>query len=222
YITWALVPAAMIMVMPGLESRFTWPIGHFKTPYLGFGLLPLVLVLCLWVLHASIQAGDPQPLPYLPVLNPLELSQCLVLIVILWWGWRGWVKISEKLRWYTLPVLAFVALNGMIARATHYLGSVAFEAEALWSSPTYQSAVSITWTLAALGIMVAATRLKQRTAWIAGAALLGGVVVKLFLIDLADIATVARIVSFIVVGLLILLIGYLSPLPPRMKEDAEP
>ncbi|MEN8108486.1 MAG: DUF2339 domain-containing protein, partial [Pseudomonadota bacterium] len=33
YITWALVPAAMIMVMPGLESRFTWPIGHFKTPY---------------------------------------------------------------------------------------------------------------------------------------------------------------------------------------------
>ena len=222
YITWSLVPAAIIMVMPRLESRFTWPIGQFKMSYLGHGLLPLVLVLCLWVLHASIQAGDPQPLPYLPVLNPLELSQCLVLIVILWWSWKGWMEISEEVRWYTWPVLVFVALNGMIARSTHHLGNVAFETEALWSSPIYQSVASITWTLIALGIMVTATRLKQRTAWIVGTALLGGVIVKLFLIDLADIGTVARIVSFIVVGLLILLIGYLSPLPPRIKEDAEP
>jgi uncharacterized membrane protein len=68
---------------------------------------------------------------------------------------------------------------------------------------------------------VLATRLKQRIAWVAGAALLGAVVVKLFLVDLADIGTIARIVSFIVVGLLILLIGYLSPLPPRTKEQTE-
>ena len=210
------------MVMSRLEARFKWPIGHFKAAYCGPGLLPLVLVLALWVLHAGSQVGDPQPLPYLPVVNPLELAQCLVLIVILWWSWRGGVKISEQLRWYTWPVLAFVTLNGMIARATHYLGNVGFEAEALWTSPTYQSVVSITWTLAALGIMLAATRLQQRTAWAVGAALLGVVVVKLFLIDLADIGTVARIVSFTVVGLLILLIGYLSPLPPRLKEDVEP
>jgi len=49
--------------------------------------------------------------------------------------------------------------------------------------------------------------------------LLGAVVVKLFLVDLADIGTIARIISFIVVGLLILVIGYLSPMPPKEKEE---
>jgi len=45
------------------------------------------------------------------------------------------------------------------------------------------------------------------------------VVAKLFLIDLADIGTVARIVSFIGVGLLLLIIGYFAPIPPRQTES---
>jgi len=182
-------------------------------------LLPLVLLLGIWVAHASVQVGDPRPLPYLPLLNPLELSQFLVLVTILWWIRHGWVKISTQSIWQIGSGLVFIAMNGVIARATHHLGNIAFSIDSLWSSPTYQSAVSITWTLAALGVMLAATRLKQRIAWISGAALLGAVVLKLFLVDLADIGTIARIVSFIVVGLLILLIGYLSPLPPREKEQ---
>jgi uncharacterized membrane protein len=221
YISWALVPAVVVMGLPRLESKLQWPIQQFKTAYLGLGLLPLVLVLGVWVLHASVQPGDPWPLPYLPVLNPLELSQCLVLSVILWWSWGGWVKISNESRWYAWSVLAFVTLNGMIARATHHLGNIEFDAWTLWSSPIYQSVLSISWTVAALSIMVTATQFKQRAAWIVGAVLLGAVVAKLFLVDLADIGTVARIVSFIVVGLLILLIGYISPLPPRTKERTE-
>jgi len=45
--------------------------------------------------------------------------------------------------------------------------------------------------------------------------LLGIVVLKLFTIDLASSGTIQRIISFIVVGLLILIIGYLSPVPER-------
>ena len=75
------------------------------------------------------------------------------------------------------------------------------------------------WTVAALVAMLSATWLKQRVAWLAGAALLAAVVTKLFLIDLYDVGTVARIVSFLFVGLLILVVGYLSPLPPRSKEE---
>jgi uncharacterized membrane protein len=48
-----------------------------------------------------------------------------------------------------------------------------------------------------------------------GAALMGIVVLKLFVVDLSGIGTVERIVSFIGVGLLMLLVGYLSPVPPR-------
>jgi uncharacterized membrane protein len=48
--------------------------------------------------------------------------------------------------------------------------------------------------------------------------LLALVVVKLFAVDLSRVGGVARIVSFIGVGLLLLLIGYLAPVPPRRKE----
>ena len=67
--------------------------------------------------------------------------------------------------------------------------------------------------------MFGATRLRARNHWWVGGALLAAVVTKLFSVDLADIGTVARIVSFVVVGALILVIGYVSPLPP--KESAE-
>jgi uncharacterized membrane protein len=46
------------------------------------------------------------------------------------------------------------------------------------------------------------------------ATLLGVTVVKLFFVDLGEIGTVARIVSFITVGILMLVIGYLAPTPP--------
>jgi uncharacterized membrane protein len=44
---------------------------------------------------------------------------------------------------------------------------------------------------------------------------LAAVVLKLFVVDLAGIGTLARIVSFLAVGALMLVIGWFSPLPPR-------
>ena len=52
----------------------------------------------------------------------------------------------------------------------------------------------------------------------AGAALLGVVVVKLLLNDLSNTGTVARIVSFIGVGAGLLVIGYVAPVPPGETE----
>jgi uncharacterized membrane protein len=52
----------------------------------------------------------------------------------------------------------------------------------------------------------------------AGAGMMGIVVVKLFLVDLAGTGTVARIASFMSVGLLMLLAGYVSPLPPAASR----
>ena len=48
--------------------------------------------------------------------------------------------------------------------------------------------------------------------------ILGVVVLKLFAIDLSNSGSVARIVSFMGVGGLMLLIGYLAPLP---REDGK-
>jgi uncharacterized membrane protein len=40
------------------------------------------------------------------------------------------------------------------------------------------------------------------------------VIAKLFLVDLSRIGSIERIVSFVGVGLLMLIVGYLSPIPP--------
>ena len=69
----------------------------------------------------------------------------------------------------------------------------------------------------ALASMLFATRRGYRALWITGAALMAVVVVKLFIVDLAKLGGVERIVSFIAVGVLMLVIGYVAPVPPRSK-----
>ncbi len=217
-----LIPAAVILGLPRLAERLSWPLRTFKAAYLDRGLPPLVVVAGLWVLHGSTQPGDPAPLSYVPLLNPLELGQCVTLAAIFGSVLRNWNWVTRPARWYGLSSLAFVALNGAIARASHFLTGVPFDLAALWASPRYQTAVSITWAVVALAVMVGGSRLRERAAWIAGTTLLAAVVAKLFIVDLAGIGTVPRIVSFIVVGVLILVIGYLSPLPPRAGEQPVP
>ncbi len=50
---------------------------------------------------------------------------------------------------------------------------------------------------------------------------MGLVVLKLFIIDLGNTGTVARIVSFLGVGALLLVVGYFAPAPPRQQADLE-
>jgi uncharacterized membrane protein len=58
-----------------------------------------------------------------------------------------------------------------------------------------------------------------RFVWLTGAGLLAVVVIKLFLVDLSSSGTVERIISFVGVGILLLVIGYVSPVPPRKQEE---
>ena len=87
-------------------------------------------------------------------------------------------------------------------------------------SALFQTSISIVWTLTAFVLMGMATRIGNRKLWFTGAVLLGLVVIKLFMVDLADIGTIARIVSFLTVGVLMLVIGYYSPLPPKQQLPA--
>jgi uncharacterized membrane protein len=68
--------------------------------------------------------------------------------------------------------------------------------------------------------MLWANRNKLRVSWFGGAGLMAVVVAKLFLVDLVHVGTLPRIVSFLVVGGLMLVIGYFSPLPPVKTEAA--
>ena len=68
--------------------------------------------------------------------------------------------------------------------------------------------------------MVFATKRGYRWLWVVGAALMGVVVAKLLLVDLSRTAGITRIISFLGVGLLMLVIGYFSPIPPNRQEKA--
>jgi uncharacterized membrane protein len=58
-------------------------------------------------------------------------------------------------------------------------------------------------------------RRADRMFWFIGGGLLAATVVKLFLFDLSHVTGIERIVSFIGIGLMLLLIGYFSSLPPK-------
>ena len=115
--------------------------------------------------------------------------------------------------------LAFVWLNGVLLRTIHHWAGIPYDLDEMTRSVLVQAAISIFWTVLALTAMVVATRNKLRPLWILGAVLMGVVVVKLFIVDLEHVTGIERIVSFIGVGVLMLVIGYFSPLPPRAKEE---
>jgi uncharacterized membrane protein len=87
-----------------------------------------------------------------------------------------------------------------------------------------QTGLSILWTVLALATMFLATRRvgaeHARTVWLAGGALLAVVVVKLMLVDLSQTSALQRIVSFVGVGLLMLMVGYVAPIPPQRSPPA--
>jgi uncharacterized membrane protein len=90
----------------------------------------------------------------------------------------------------------------------------------LFGSVILQTSLSIFWTVYALVAMLLATRSQLRVPWLLGTSLLGLVMVKLFAVDLAQVGTVARIISFVGVGLLLLLLAYLAPVPPKAKASS--
>jgi uncharacterized membrane protein len=68
--------------------------------------------------------------------------------------------------------------------------------------------------------MIVATRRGLRPLWLTGAALLAAVVIKLFVVDLAALSGLTRVVAFLGVGAMLLVIGYLTPLPPGIGPNA--
>ena len=86
-----------------------------------------------------------------------------------------------------------------------------------WSSEQVQTGLTILWTLLALAATIIASRYLQRVLWFMGIGLLGVLVLKLVLVDLSQTEAVWRVISFLGAGSLILVIGYLAPLPPARE-----
>jgi uncharacterized membrane protein len=227
-VAWALAPGGVLAFIALRGLRVAWPVAAWRDAYLVAGAAPVAAFLALWWLLSSFASdGDPAPLPYIVLLNPLDLAQAGAVLVIALWlveGSRLGLPLLSRMPpgWLQAEIAAaaFVWVNAVLLRALHHWAGVAFDLDRMLGSGLVQTCFSILWTLIALGAMVLATRRAVRALWLAGAGLMAAVVVKLFLVDLAGIGTIERIVSFLGVGVLMLIVGYFSPVPPRMREGA--
>jgi uncharacterized membrane protein len=219
---WGLVMAGALWIV--VQHALRWPMRAAPFAYAQVGAPGLAAAALGWLLFANLWcAGDPAPLPAWPIVNPLDLASVAVLAALLRWhladartAWREPVRA-------TLAAAAFFALNVVALRAVHFVAGVDWSLDALGRSAIAQTVLSLLWTSTALVAMRLAHRRGWRAVWIAGAGLLALVVAKLFFIDLSGQGMIERIVSFVGVGLLLLLIGYLAPVPPAAAaKQGEP
>ena len=213
------VPAALLLVLHRFGRRLTWPVGRYPAAYLGAGTDPALVVLLLWTAASFTLNGDPAPLGYLPLFNPLELAEMAVLLLVGLSLPRLAPGPGRSGRLALTALFVFVFLNVVVGRTVRFFFATAYTPAALFASPVLQAALAALWGVLALGLTVRGARTSDRRAWLAGAGLLTLTVAKLFLIDLASAGTVGRIVSFLVVGLLMLIIGFFAPLPPKTRES---
>ena len=162
--------------------------------------------------------GTAAPLPHVPLLNPLDLGVALALFAIV-----RWLNFAALARGWPLGLVtaaAFVWLNAMLVRAFHHYGGVPYRFDAWAGSLAVQSGIALLWTTTALASMWLAARRGARLPWFVGAALLAAVVLKLALVDLSGRGAITGIVSFIGVGVLMLVIGYVAPPPAKESRHA--
>jgi uncharacterized membrane protein len=226
-ICWAIIPCGAFLLLLRLGRGEFWPVGRYKSSYLGAGGVLPAFGLVLWMIFSFSVAGDPSPLPYIPLLNPVELVGIVAIAILVLW------VLNRRNNGYTLKylparqsllalsVLFFFWVNSVVARSVHFFAGVPYYPDSLYRSVVFQAAIAALWGLGALAITIWAARKGSRPIWGVGAALLGMVVLKLFLVDLSGTGTIARIVSFLVVGILMLIIGYFSPLPPKREEGSK-
>jgi len=223
---WIVIPAFFLWRLPKLVTRVEWPFARNREAYLFIAGVGVALYLAAWsVLTNAVSAGDSAPLPYVPLLNPLDLGQALILLVLLrYWRFLRAVdtpetaRIDKRVPLPGLAALTFIWLNALLLRTLHQWFGVAFNFDALMASTLVQTCLSLFWTVLALTAMLIAARKRERIVWLVGASLLVVVIAKLFLIDLSRIGSVERIISFVGVGLLMLIVGYFSPLPPARES----
>jgi len=184
--------------------------------------LPLAVALSGWVLVANAQSsGQFGGWPYLPLLNLLD--GCLLAVGL--WLYRGRQQLSlilsaqqRQVAYLTLGALAFWSLSGLVVRGLHQWLDTPLWPQA-WFNDTVQTSLTIVWSVTALLVTVLASRYALRALWWVGIGLLVMVTAKLLLVDLSNLSAMARVVSFIGAGGLMLVIGYVAPLPPESASD---
>lgn len=233
---WLVVPANVALWLI-IKAKF-WPFSTQQAVYTKQTAVVLSVGLALWSMIALVDKGSSDPLPWIPVFNPLDIMLVIVFITLIkWWQSTDGFSLmaqtdssdqNEKRQAFNhrvvvigIAALVFAWLNFTLFRVAHHWFDVPYNDYDLFNSNLLQSAVSILWALSGVLLLLYSSRKHSRLLWIVGALILGMVVIKLFVIDLSALGSLGRVISFIVVGLLLTSIGYFAPLPDKTNDDTE-
>jgi uncharacterized membrane protein len=227
WLGWAILPS-LYLVLIAAPRAWPWPVSAYSREYRVYAAAPLALLMLGWFWLANVASdGNAEPLPYVPLINPLELGLLFALFGVYVWSHSAMTQLAIRKDYATnaTQLIAgaslFVFFTALVMRTAHHWSGVPFELDLLLESMRVQAGLSIVWTLMALSLMIGGHLRRRREVWLIGAALIGVVVAKLFFVELSNRGGLARIVSFIGVGVLLLVVGYFAPLPPK-RADAVP
>ncbi|MEG2797530.1 MAG: DUF2339 domain-containing protein, partial [Pseudomonas sp.] len=227
WLGWALLPS-LYLLLAAAPRNWPWPVAAFAREYRLYAAAPLAVLMLAWFWLANgVSDGNADPLPYVPLLNPLELGLLFALFGVYVWSRSAVSQLSIRQDYadYATQLVAGVSLfafcTALVTRAAHHWAGIPFELDQLLASMLVQAGLSIVWTLMALGLMIGGHLRHRREVWLIGAALIALVVAKLIFVELSNRGGLARIVSFIGVGVLLLVVGYFAPLPPK-RVEADP
>ncbi len=212
---------AYLGLMARCANSPRWPFADYRDAYETNAGTTVAALLAVWFAIVNVVSpGSAAPLPYVPVGNPLDVTLIAALAAL--WSWARRIgRLDERTLYGWFGLALFVFVNGIVFRTMHHWADVPWRWSALVASKPLQAALTLTWTATALPLMVIARRRSIRPLWMAGAALLAVVVGKLFLVDLAALSGLPGVIAFMGVGALLLLIGYLAPIPPATSADRE-
>ena len=240
--SWLAIGLAIpsVLVMWIIIKAKVWPFTSHSDSYKRYSGSILAMFLSLWSFVAIFDKGESDPLPWLPLLNPLDITLMIIFITLFNW-WQSMKQVfvdkkqtdnptssrifsvnkkifNRKLFVMGFAALAFLWINFTLFRVAHHWFNIPYTEYAMYHSNLVQTAVSILWAFTGVVLTLFASRKNKRLLWLIGAVLLGMVVLKLFVIDLSALGSLGRVISFLVVGILLTSIGYFAPLPDKNEE----
>lgn len=207
-------PYSSVVILPLLFAAWCWwqqPDSDWRKFWYARSNLIFMLM---WMLCSQLLTEHAFYGYVLPILNPFDLVSIAMLVAILWMlNLQRKTHLDQGLA-AVIMVLSLLWLSSyVLLRALHlYLGTPINQI-AVWQDATVQLSLTLLWvSLACIAMWIAS--LKQlRALWILGSSILVIVTLKLVLLDLSNIGTLMRVLSFFAAGLGMLLIAYIAPIP---------
>ncbi len=222
YLTCGAVPAVFLYAVCFQTKLLSWPVAAYRKAYQQYGGSLLASYLAVWLFASSIWSGEMEYFRYIPFINPIDGVILFALGGVSIWAYMTrkwlasfWQGMMADLLLGVFCVIVFTWLNAVLFRSMHDMMHIPYDYISLRNSMQVQAYCSVLWTAIAVLATFIAARIQARTLWFIGFALLIVVGSKLCMVDMRQAPAVNQALTLVGVGILLLINGYVLPLPPK-------